>query len=218
MGANEWRIASDWPVPEAKPLAIYLAGSGTLSFEAPNGPSQPDRYTYDPVNPTPTVGGPQKRDQRFWLIGVERAAVTVRAQPFIFDHQLRSAVISIEFRRNLLKRAIAENQSSLPPGHGLGNIGLGANDLSTCGDTCFLAGCEPCRRQPFNLSTLRRRDFHQSLDHSHFSAGGMPIDIELSAQRADNGIVDVHTERTQGIGRYLEQRLALQQKNVATIL
>jgi hypothetical protein len=57
MGANEWRVASDWPVPEAKQTAFYLRGNGTLSRQAPQQHSQPDRYIYDPQKPTPTVGG-----------------------------------------------------------------------------------------------------------------------------------------------------------------
>ena len=56
LGANEWRVASDWPVPEAKPVAFYLGNGGTLTAQPPAA-SLPDRYTYDPTNPTPTVGG-----------------------------------------------------------------------------------------------------------------------------------------------------------------
>ncbi|RPH92013.1 MAG: CocE/NonD family hydrolase, partial [Lysobacterales bacterium] len=57
MGANEWRVASDWPVPEAQPHSFYLGGSGTLTALPPSGPLPPDRYTYDPNDPMPTVGG-----------------------------------------------------------------------------------------------------------------------------------------------------------------
>ena len=57
MGANEWRFATDWPIPEARQTALYLGSDGTLSFSAPHEPSDPDLYTYDPTRPTPTVGG-----------------------------------------------------------------------------------------------------------------------------------------------------------------
>lgn len=57
MGANEWRAASDWPVPEAEPLPLYLGSNGSLSLTAPEQASPPDCYTYDPYDPTPTVGG-----------------------------------------------------------------------------------------------------------------------------------------------------------------
>lgn len=57
MGANEWRVASDWPVPEAKKMSFYLGVGGTLSTQVPQQPAAPDQYIYDPAHPTPTVGG-----------------------------------------------------------------------------------------------------------------------------------------------------------------
>ncbi len=57
MGANEWRVASDWPVPDTKQTAFYIDRGGLLSTEKPQKASEPDRYIYDPKNPTPTVGG-----------------------------------------------------------------------------------------------------------------------------------------------------------------
>ncbi len=63
MGRNEWRAAADWPLPETKFTKYFLhsggkantaTGDGTLSPVAPaNEP--PDRYTYDPENPTPSA-------------------------------------------------------------------------------------------------------------------------------------------------------------------
>lgn len=57
MGANEWRVASDWPVPEAKERAFYLGGGGALSTSPPPQGAEPATYTYDPHDPTPTVAG-----------------------------------------------------------------------------------------------------------------------------------------------------------------
>lgn len=57
MGANEWRIAPDWPPPEVQRVALYLGPGGTLTGHAPQQSSAPDCYTYHPEDPTPTVGG-----------------------------------------------------------------------------------------------------------------------------------------------------------------
>ena len=57
MGANEWFAASDWPVPEAREILLYLGSGGSLSMEAPLPGATPARYTYEPNDPTPTVGG-----------------------------------------------------------------------------------------------------------------------------------------------------------------
>ncbi|TDC53275.1 CocE/NonD family hydrolase [Jiangella ureilytica] len=57
MGANEWRSAPAWPPPEAAVRELYLGAGGVLTTRPPGSPSAPDRYTYDPADPTPTVGG-----------------------------------------------------------------------------------------------------------------------------------------------------------------
>lgn len=64
MGRNQWRTATDWPLPETQFTKYYLhsgghanssAGDGTLS-PLPPGDEQPDQYTYDPDDPTPSAG------------------------------------------------------------------------------------------------------------------------------------------------------------------
>jgi len=57
MGANEWRTASAWPPVEAATTTLFLAAGGRLTLEAPQEASSADSYSYDPDNPTPTLGG-----------------------------------------------------------------------------------------------------------------------------------------------------------------
>lgn len=73
MGANEWRQEDEWPLARARPTRYFLhstgrangdagdrpasQGGGSLSLAAP-GDEPPDRYVYDPREPTPTIGGP----------------------------------------------------------------------------------------------------------------------------------------------------------------
>lgn len=57
MGANEWRVARDWPVPEAEQVELYLDSVGRLTPAKPQFPAEPDQYSYRPSDPTPTVGG-----------------------------------------------------------------------------------------------------------------------------------------------------------------
>jgi putative CocE/NonD family hydrolase len=56
-GAREWRDFRDWPPPEASEHRLFLHPGGALSPDPP-GDSEPDRYTFDPANPTPARGGP----------------------------------------------------------------------------------------------------------------------------------------------------------------
>jgi putative CocE/NonD family hydrolase len=55
MGANQWRNFSDWP-PPAQNQRWYLHADGELALSPPPL-SEPDRYRYDPADPTPAVGG-----------------------------------------------------------------------------------------------------------------------------------------------------------------
>ncbi|HEX6492900.1 MAG TPA: CocE/NonD family hydrolase, partial [Candidatus Dormibacteraeota bacterium] len=55
MGAKAWRDLEDWP-PPSTPTRWHLHGDGGLAPHAP-ATSPPDRYDYDPANPTPSVGG-----------------------------------------------------------------------------------------------------------------------------------------------------------------
>lgn len=56
MGANEWRVAADWPPPEMRQVAFHLGPRGTL-LPRVSEPSAPDTYIYEPTEPTPTLGG-----------------------------------------------------------------------------------------------------------------------------------------------------------------
>jgi hypothetical protein len=56
MGGGGWQVAEDWPPPGARETHLHLAAGGRLTV-APPDESEPDTYTYDPDDPTPTVGG-----------------------------------------------------------------------------------------------------------------------------------------------------------------
>jgi putative CocE/NonD family hydrolase len=55
MGANQWRDFADWP-PSSRPEKWFLHPEGDLATEPPAA-SEPDHYRYNPVDPTPAVGG-----------------------------------------------------------------------------------------------------------------------------------------------------------------
>jgi putative CocE/NonD family hydrolase len=56
MGAEEWREYSEWPPTGYREQRWLLQSGGKLSTAMPEE-SEPDRYRYDPVDPTPAVGG-----------------------------------------------------------------------------------------------------------------------------------------------------------------
>jgi putative CocE/NonD family hydrolase len=56
MGEEAWHDFETWPPRNYAPRHYYLHPGGELSAIAP-GESHPDRYRYDPADPTPAVGG-----------------------------------------------------------------------------------------------------------------------------------------------------------------
>jgi uncharacterized protein len=59
MGKNRdaWRELDDFP-PPAQTARYFLQSQHGLSIDPPADSSAPDRYIYDPSNPTPALGGP----------------------------------------------------------------------------------------------------------------------------------------------------------------
>lgn len=65
MGANRWKSATSWPLPDTRWTTYYLNGSGNpgrtragkLTTTPPAADQRPDHYLYDPADPTPSLGG-----------------------------------------------------------------------------------------------------------------------------------------------------------------
>ena len=65
MGSNKWRSSDTWPPEGAKPVTYYLASGGRANslngdgalLTAAEAKDNPDKFTYDPMNPVPTHGG-----------------------------------------------------------------------------------------------------------------------------------------------------------------
>jgi hypothetical protein len=52
-----WRDEQEWPLARTQYTPYYLRSGGGLSPEKPAVPAEPTRYTFDPRNPVPTLGG-----------------------------------------------------------------------------------------------------------------------------------------------------------------
>lgn len=54
---GRWIESTDWPLPEAKPLDLYLHADMSLQISAPQTETAAISYDFDPRNPVPTIGG-----------------------------------------------------------------------------------------------------------------------------------------------------------------
>jgi putative CocE/NonD family hydrolase len=57
MGDNVWRDEDDWPLARTRWTRWYLHSGGSLSPSEPRHGTTSSRYTHDPRDPAPTVGG-----------------------------------------------------------------------------------------------------------------------------------------------------------------
>ncbi|WP_165603076.1 CocE/NonD family hydrolase [Mycobacteroides immunogenum] len=62
MGANRWKSAPAWPLPQTDWTVYHLGGpgarhNGTLRRDSASPGDAPDTYLYDPANPVPSAGG-----------------------------------------------------------------------------------------------------------------------------------------------------------------
>jgi len=63
MGANVWKHAPSWPLPQTDWTTFYLSGAGGIAdrkgqlVSTAPGIEPSDTYTYDPAFPAPSVGG-----------------------------------------------------------------------------------------------------------------------------------------------------------------
>lgn len=52
-----WRNEPDWPPPETQFTPYYLQANGGLTTNVPTAEQAPSRFTFDPRDPAPTIGG-----------------------------------------------------------------------------------------------------------------------------------------------------------------
>jgi putative CocE/NonD family hydrolase len=73
MGINQWRGENEWPLARTDYRNYYfhsqgqantLEGDGRLDTKSPGKNEPPDRFTYDPGDPVPTIGTMGPYDQR----------------------------------------------------------------------------------------------------------------------------------------------------------
>ncbi|OQD78573.1 hypothetical protein PENDEC_c001G04689 [Penicillium decumbens] len=57
-GSEDWRSMPTWP-PPTQPTVLYLQGKNGIGSEQPVQDASPASFIFDPLNPTPSIGGNQ---------------------------------------------------------------------------------------------------------------------------------------------------------------
>lgn len=83
VGAEAWRDFDAWPPSEALLRHWYLQPQARLIDRPPPTPNA-DVYTYDPANPTPSVGGPALRTAPF---SVDNSVLEARSDVLVYTSE-----------------------------------------------------------------------------------------------------------------------------------
>lgn len=84
MGTQSWRESADWPPAGTSNRVFYLGAGGTLDAAAPTAPSASTTLSYDPQNPSPTIGGSNFQDTAMPSGPQDQATVEARGDAITF--------------------------------------------------------------------------------------------------------------------------------------
>ena len=160
MGKNVWRDAPSWP-PDAVHLdRWFLRNGGSLTRDVPAGDEKPSTFTYDPTDPTPTVGGATILSSAFPAGPRDQQQLEVRPDVLVFTSEPLRTDLEVTGRVRVLLHAMSSAESTdwvarlcdvYPDGRSL-NICDGIVRVGT--------GAASCRRHEVDLwstSNLFRR-------------------------------------------------------------
>jgi uncharacterized protein len=110
MGRNQWRDEPCWPPSRAVPQRWYLHPAGLLANAVPGEDEQPSGYTYDPMDPVPTVGGNTVMWSGYPAGPMNQARVEARPDVLVFT----SAPLDEEIEVTGRVRVVMHAASSAP--------------------------------------------------------------------------------------------------------
>jgi putative CocE/NonD family hydrolase len=87
MGRNEWRDESEWPLRRARSQRWFLRSGGSLTQTAPLQREGPSSYTYNPMNPVPTIGGNGVPSGEYPAGPIDQAGVEARRDVLVFTSE-----------------------------------------------------------------------------------------------------------------------------------
>ena len=175
MGANEWRTSDRWPPPGAATMTMYLASDGSANTLHGDGRLMPDRpegaerdsYSYDPMNPVPSLGG------NVCCLGDE-------VVPGSFDQR------PVEARDDVLVYTSAPLTRDVDVSGSIGVVLYVSSDAPDTDFTVKLLDVEP-DGTAWNLDeTIKRARYREGFDREVFMEPGEIVELEFAPLATSN--------------------------------
>ncbi|HEX6506829.1 MAG TPA: CocE/NonD family hydrolase [Chloroflexota bacterium] len=87
MGRNEWSDEASWPPRDVRAETWFLRTDGRLTLATPSAGEGYSRFTYDPADPAPTVGGHTMMWSGFPAGPMDQRAVEKRRDVLVFTSE-----------------------------------------------------------------------------------------------------------------------------------
>ena len=110
MGANVWRDEAAWPLARTRPELWFLHWRGLLSTAEPATDEEGSRFSYDPADPVPTLGGPHLSSAAYPSGPRDQSRVEARDDVLVFTSPPLERDLEVTGR----VRAVLHADSSAP--------------------------------------------------------------------------------------------------------
>jgi uncharacterized protein len=112
MGINQWREETEWPLSRAVDTDLHLRAGGRLTHEPPSTAEQPEKFTYDPLDPVPTTGGALFMSDDFRPGPLDQSAVEARDDVLVFTTEPLAEDLEVTGRVRLRLFAATDGPST----------------------------------------------------------------------------------------------------------
>lgn len=156
MGTNEWEGRSSWP-PPCTLRRWYLRRPGALTADGPQPDSEETRFTSNPGDPVPTVGGNTVLSAHYPAGPIDQARIERRADVCVFTSGPLEADLEIGGRVCVVLHA----QSSVPSTDWVArlcDVSPDGRSINLCDGILRVAGAaDRCRRYEVDLWSTGHR-------------------------------------------------------------
>ncbi len=108
LGNQRWEEASDWPPAQTANQVFYLGAGGALTTTAPSESMATTSFTYDPADPSPTVGGANFQEDLIPSGPQDQATVESRGDAITFTSATLASDVTLAGKASVVLYASSD--------------------------------------------------------------------------------------------------------------
>ncbi len=108
LGNQRWEEATDWPPPQASNHVLYFGTGGALVATPPIESTAATGFSYDPADPSPTVGGANFQEDVMPSGPQDQATVEARGDAITFTSETLASDVTLAGKASVLLYASSD--------------------------------------------------------------------------------------------------------------